>query len=116
MISPDWSSLSESEKNAALKTWNEDYDRRNPYVPPGGYSTWWDVGRLVLLCIAIMAGAVLLRRQIAAFFTTQTSLIVVGVAILAIHLLNRVDKCDKEIEELREKLRTIERGDVQSSK
>jgi hypothetical protein len=104
------------ETEDALKRWNEDRNREDPYVPPGGYSTWWDVLKPLLLMAGGIAGAVLFRRQIAAFFTAQISLIVAGVSFLAVHLLSRVEKCEKQIEELKGKLSSLKRGEVESSK
>ena len=41
-LTANWSSMSEREKDAALKAWNEDYNRRNPYVPTPNKPIDWN--------------------------------------------------------------------------
>jgi hypothetical protein len=98
----------------------EDEAKEKPYVPPGGYSTWWDVLKPLMLMVGVIVGVIvgafLFGRQIVEFVTQNLALIAGGTALLALHLLYRVEKLEKQLRISMEKLPSPECQEVQSNK
>ena len=54
----EWNYMSEAEKTAALKAWNEEQKRKDPYVPPLGKPINWDETLVAVAFLASLSFAV----------------------------------------------------------
>jgi hypothetical protein len=120
-LTADWLSMSEPEKEAALRAWNADYSKRHPYVPTGEVTSWWKLVWEGLLWFCGVLAFVLFRRQIEALVSYHFLIFLsLGTSGIVVYLLHRLDQSDSKMSSLEKRLAAIEdsklTGSVDSKK
>jgi hypothetical protein len=116
ILTANWSSMSKPEKEAALRDWNADYNKRHPYVPTGEVTTWRKLAWEGLLWFCGVLAFVLLRQQIEALISYHFLIFLsLGTSGVVVYLLHRLDQSDSKMSSLEKRIAAIEDSNLTGS-